>query len=80
METAKVKMRRNENTRLCCISCHPFYPALPLPTPICTVPVMQPVMGLAKMEAIGLESVEKGHGKASELHNQSFPWTGGPSH
>lgn len=62
------------------ISRRSSHPALHLPTPICTAPAMQPVMALAKMEEIGLESVEKGHGEAAELHSQSFSWMGGPSH
>lgn len=55
-------------------------PALHLPTPICIAPVIQPVMVLAKMEETALKSIEKGHGKAAELHNQPFTWTHGPSH
>lgn len=79
-ETAvRVKMRRNENTTLCCISRHSSHPALHLLAPICTALVMQPVVAPAKMEEIGLESVQKGHGKAAEPHNQSFSWMGGPS-
>lgn len=76
-ETAvRAKMRRNENTPLCCISCCSSHPAFHLPTPICRAPAMQPGVALAKMEAIWLENVGKGHGKATELYNQVFQLDG----